>query len=142
MRRMDRAAVCVLVFGAFCAVFVCGLCDGTVADRAWGITLLAVVAACSTAAVAVNAVDARQSKLIALVLYVAVGLACAVRATRIVELCGMDCFWWLVGGGAAYFIGAALCMPRELLPARHAFWHVFVILGAAAHFVGVYLYVL
>ena len=142
LRRTDRSAVCLLVFGAFSAVFVCGLCGGTLADRVWGIALFAVLTACSVAAAVVNAVDAGQSKLICLALYVAVGLAAAVRVTRIIDLCGWACFWWLVGGGAAYFAGAVLCSSRGLLPARHVFWHLFVIVGAAAQFVGVYLYVL
>lgn len=142
LRRVDRVAVCLLVFGVSAVVFVCGLCDGNYADTVWGVVLFSVVTSCATAAAVVNAVDARHGKLISLVLYVVIGLACTVRVSRIVELCGWDCFWWLVGGGAAYCIGAMMCLPRELLPARHIFWHLFVIAGAAAQFVGVYVYVL
>ena len=48
---------------------------------------------------------------------------------------------WLLAGGIAYTLGAAL-YSIERLPFNHAIFHLFVLLGAACHFVAVYGYVL
>ena len=48
---------------------------------------------------------------------------------------------WLLAGGIAYTLGAALYSIGRL-PFNHALFHLFVLLGAACHFVAVYGYVL
>ncbi len=48
---------------------------------------------------------------------------------------------WLLAGGLAYTLGAVLYSIGRL-PFNHALFHLFVLLGAACHFVAVYGYVL
>ncbi|MGK2927191.1 MAG: PAQR family membrane homeostasis protein TrhA [Lysobacterales bacterium] len=48
---------------------------------------------------------------------------------------------WLVAGGIIYTLGAVL-YSIERLPFNHALFHLFVLLGAACHFVAIYGYVL
>lgn len=47
---------------------------------------------------------------------------------------------WLLAGGAAYSIGTIFFLWRKLMH-HHAIWHVFVILGAACHYVCMWQYV-
>ncbi|MEZ4234795.1 MAG: hemolysin III family protein [Myxococcota bacterium] len=48
---------------------------------------------------------------------------------------------WLLGGGLAYTVGVAF-FAWEKLPFHHTVWHVFVLAGAACHFVAVLHHVL
>lgn len=50
-----------------------------------------------------------------------------------------DCLKLLVLGGVAYTVGA-IFYALEKIRYTHAIWHVFVLLGAAAHFLAIYLY--
>lgn len=138
-RRLDRCSVAVLITGAFAPVMLFGLRSGTHADAVWGYALFAVIAVATVVVAAVDLADVGEYKLISLVFYVVIGWACVARAHRIADLCGMECFWSLIGGCAAYFTGTLVC-AFEGLPARHAVKHAFVIIGAAAHCVGIYFF--
>ena len=47
---------------------------------------------------------------------------------------------WLIAGGLAYTLGAALYSVKKIR-FNHAIFHVFVLLGSGCHFVAVYFYV-
>ena len=47
---------------------------------------------------------------------------------------------WLIAGGLAYTLGAALYSVKKIR-FNHAIFHVFVLLGSSCHFVAVYFYV-
>jgi len=44
-----------------------------------------------------------------------------------------EAFWWIVAEGVFYTIGAWFFSKDEQYPYFHAIWHVFIILGSAAH---------
>ena len=48
---------------------------------------------------------------------------------------------WLVAGGVAYTLGVPF-YAWESLPYGHGVWHLFVLAGAACHYVAVVFYVL
>ncbi|MCX4312979.1 MAG: hypothetical protein OSJ83_03820 [Clostridia bacterium] len=141
LRGIDRHAVAFLVVGAFAPVLMCGLSRGDAYDAAWGFSLFGVAAACCIAACTVTVLRVKHYKIVCLVLYVAIGLAIALRAMSFVRLVGIDAFWWLFGGGAAYLVGAAIVFYGKF-SFGHTLMHLSVAVGAALHFVCVYLYVL
>lgn len=140
-RRFDRAAVCVLVAGAFIPLLTVGLASGTHTDAIWAYSLVSIILAATIAAVVLNLVGVPSLKVYILALYIVVAWACVMRMNRIVELCGWDMFWLLFAGGAMYFVGTVVCAFRNL-PARHCVWHIFVLCGAVLHFVSIYSFVI
>ncbi len=48
--------------------------------------------------------------------------------------------WWLVAGGVVYSLGVPFYAWRTL-PYSHGIWHLFVLAGAACHFVSVFAFV-
>ena len=48
---------------------------------------------------------------------------------------------WLVAGGVAYTLGAIM-YGIKIMKYNHATFHIFVLIGSAAHFVSVFFYVL
>jgi hemolysin III len=48
---------------------------------------------------------------------------------------------WLVAGGLCYTVGAGFYMAKRLY-LHHVIWHLFVLAGAACHFLAVLWYVL
>ena len=59
----------------------------------------------------------------------------------LLDTLSVEAIWWLVAGGVLYSIGAIFYLIRKI-PYNHVIWHVFVILGSAAHFITIYCYVL
>ena len=115
--------------------------SGAHADAVWAYTLFSLIAVATVLAVIINVADVAEYKIISLVLYVVIGWALVARAHRIVDLCGWNCFWALLGGCAAYLIGTLLC-AFEGLPARHTIKHAFIIIGAALHCAAIYFFVM
>ncbi|MCH5166135.1 MAG: hypothetical protein J1G01_07010 [Clostridiales bacterium] len=139
--RFDRASLAVLVLGVFSPIFLVGFDFGAHVDAVWGYTLFSIVAAAVIAAVVVNLLEVKEYKIVSLVLYVIIGWALVIRAHRIIALCGARCFWTLIGGLAAYFIGLCVC-AFESIPSRHAISHAFIVVGAALDFVCIYTFLL
>ncbi len=135
--RFDHCIVAALMLGVYAPIMLIGMQMGTQTDGIWGYTLFAVIAAMLAVSMALNAIDARAYKVIALVAYIVMGWACVVRIDRIAALCGMDFFRYLFGGSTAYFVGIVFCALKKI-PFNHALWHVLVVIGAALHFVGLY----
>lgn len=48
-------------------------------------------------------------------------------------------FFWLLLGGLFYTFGVLFYACRKI-PYHHAIWHIFVLLGSAAHFTGMLLH--
>lgn len=46
--------------------------------------------------------------------------------------------YWAVAGGLAYSLGTIFYMSGERIPFGHAIWHLFVLGGSAAFFIGIY----
>lgn len=50
-----------------------------------------------------------------------------------------ECLAWIIYGGIAYSVGAIFYALKKI-PYTHVIWHVFVLLGAASHFIAIYFY--
>ncbi len=140
VERIDRTFVCVLSAAVFAPVMWIGMQRGAVSDGIWGYALYGVIAVCTLIVIALNAFDVPESKLFSLVLYVAVLWASVARLDRIVELCGMGGFWFLIGGYFAY--AAAIVVKAPAIPAWHTLRHIFTLIGAALHYVCIYSFLL
>lgn len=140
-RRLDHCTIAVLIFGTYAPVMLIGLAGGTATDAIWGYTLFAVVAATAMLTVVFNSINVTKFKVFSLVAYVIMGWACIVRINRIAALCGWGCFWFLLGGGLVYSLGIIFYAIKKI-PFNHAIWHLFVLGGAAMHFVCIYSYLL
>lgn len=140
-RRLDHCTISVLIFGTYAPVMLIGMMRGTRADMIWGYTLFAVVAAMAILSIVFNGINVTKFKVFSLIAYVVMGWACIIRINRILALCGTGCFWFLLGGGIVYSVGILFYAIKKI-PFNHAIWHLFVMAGAAMHFVCIYVYML
>ncbi len=140
-RRLDHCTISVLIFGTYAPITLIGLMRGGTADKVWGYVLFAVVAVMAVLSIVLNAINVTKFKAFCLTAYVVMGWACIVRINRIAALCGYGCFWFLLGGGIIYSLGIIFYAVRKI-PFNHAIWHLFVMGGAAMHFVCIYTFLL
>ena len=78
---------------------------------------------------------------VSLATYLAMGWASIFMIDELLELLSDQAFYWLIAGGLCYTIGAVFYALKKL-PYTHTIWHLFVIGGAACHFVTIYYFVL
>ena len=74
--------------------------------------------------------------------YVAMGWLSVLAAREMLAALSPSTLFWLFAGGVIYTLGAVVYATKklELIPGVlgfHEVWHIFVILGAAAHFVAI-----
>lgn len=73
--------------------------------------------------------------------YLLMGWLMIIAVPQLLDAIGRDGLVWLVAGGVSYTVGAAFYMAKRLY-LHHAIWHLFVLGGAACHFMAVIWYVL
>jgi len=73
--------------------------------------------------------------------YLLMGWIMAFAVPQLNDAIGENGIAWLVAGGVSYTLGAAFYMLKGMY-LHHAIWHLFVLIGAACHFLAVIWYVL
>ncbi|MDH4071728.1 MAG: hemolysin III family protein [Gammaproteobacteria bacterium] len=76
-----------------------------------------------------------------LISYLAMGWLCLLAGPQLMESISNEGVLWLAAGGLAYTFGTVFYMRKQMLY-HHAIWHVFVLVGAACHFLAIAVYVL
>ena len=132
-RRVDHAMIYVLIAATY--VPVCVL----VLPRRVGVPLLVVVGAGAGAGVVLKLAFFQRAGRWPALLYIVLGWGGAVVAPQLVGGLGVAPFAFLVAGGLAYTVGAAVLGrqrpdPAPLTFGYHEIWHGCTVLAAICHF--------
>jgi hemolysin III len=132
-RRVDHAMIYVLIAATY--VPVCVL----VLPRRLGVPLLVVVVAGAAAGVVLKLAFFQRAGRWPAILYLVLGWGGAVVTPQLVSRLGVASFAFLVAGGLAYTVGAAVFGRRRPDPAPltfgyHEIWHGCTVLAAVCHF--------
>lgn len=73
--------------------------------------------------------------------YLLMGWLMIIAVPQLLDAIGGSGITWLVAGGVSYTVGAAFYMAKRMY-FHHVIWHLFVLAGAACHFLAVIWYVL
>jgi len=135
LRVVDHATIYVLIAGTytpFTLITLGGLVGWLIFGISWGMALIGI-----TLKIFFTGKYDRVSTL----MYVFMGWIIIFAINPLLENLSADGLFWLVAGGVAYTVGAALYSIKRIA-FNHAIFHVFVLLGSFCHFVSVYFYVL
>lgn len=138
LKKIDSIAIPVLILAVYAPITLVGLSRGDAADKAWGIAVLSIIAVMTVLSAVFS--DKFEYKVVSLVIYVIIGWACLIRIDRVAALIG-SCFWFLVGGLIMYAGGIVFNAVKKI-PFGHTVFHILTAVGAALHFVCVYIYLL
>jgi len=128
-KRLDHAAIYVFIAGSY-TPFVLGPLRG-----AWGWSLFGVVWGLAVVGVAFKLFDGLKHPGWSTALYVAMGWVVLVAIVPLVQRMPGVALAWLVAGGVAYTLGAAVYMLDNRLHYAHLAFHLFVMAGSACHVV-------
>ena len=126
--RLDHAAIYVFIAGSY-TPFALGALRG-----GWGWTMFGIVWGLAALGVTVKLFNRLKHPLWSTALYVAMGWVVLIAAVPLVQRMPGTALAWLVAGGLAYTLGAAVYLFDNRLRYVHFAWHVFVMAGSACHF--------
>jgi hemolysin III len=137
LRKFDHAAIYLLIAGTytpFCLIAFHGFWK-------WG--LLGIIWALALAGIAVKLWTIHTSRWLTAGIYVLMGWLVVFAFSEMLVSLSTLTIAWLFAGGVIYTLGALVYATKRLdfIPnvfGFHEVWHIFVMLGAAAHFVAVY----
>lgn len=137
LRKIDHAAIYLLIAGTytpFCVNAFSGF-------YRWG--LLAIVWGIAAAGIAVKLFYMGAPRWLTAGIYVLMGWLCLTAIGEMTVALTPFTLGWLAAGGIIYTLGAVVYAAKwfDFFPGKfgfHEVWHIFVLLGALAHFVAVW----
>ena len=140
LRKLDHAAIFLLIAGTYtpiCAIMFTGFWR-------WGI--LAIVWSLAVIGIIVKMFMMSAPRWLTAGIYVVMGWLSLLSIKEVLRALPAGALIGLGLGGVIYTLGAVVYVTKKLdfLPGRfgfHAVWHIFVILGALAHFISIAVYI-
>ncbi len=136
LRKIDHSAIYVLIAGTytpFCVIAMAGF---------WRWGFLAVIWTLALAGIAGKIFIKKTPRWLDAGLYVVMGWLCVFAVRELLLRLQPETFVWLLAGGILYTLGAVIYTTKKgnIFPGEfgfHEIWHIFVLLGATAHFIAV-----
>lgn len=140
LRKLDHAAIYLLIAGTYTA-FCLNLMEGF-----WKWGMLAIIWSLAVIGIVVKMWFIHAPNWASAGVYLAMGWLGIIGIKQILATFPPPALGWLAAGGIIYSLGAVVYVTKifNFKPGVfgfHEVWHIFVILGALAHFIGVFFYV-
>lgn len=129
LRQLDHCAIFFLITGSYAPLLY------SVSRDLTGLIIFILLAVLSIAGTVGRFLNWRSLRKIEIVLYVIMGWCCVAIAGKLINQLPSRLLWLLLGGGIAYTGGIAAYIKRREF--SHAFWHLFVLAGAALQFLAI-----
>jgi hemolysin III len=136
LRKIDHSAIFLLIAGTYtpyCLIAFTGF---------WRWGLLSIIWTIAVIGIAVKIVSINSPRWLHVAIYVVMGWLCIMAAPQMAHVMPIRAITWLIVGGVIYTFGALVYAPRifAFVPGKfgfHEVWHIFVLVGALAHFISV-----
>jgi len=136
LRKIDHSAIFLLIAGTytpFCLNAFTGF---------WRWGLLIIIWLIAVAGIFLKIFFPNLPRWLHTGVYIIMGWLCMMAAPQMPKVLPVNSIVWLIVGGVTYTVGAIIYATKwlDLVPGKfgfHEIWHVFVILGAAAHFAAI-----
>jgi hemolysin III len=136
LRKLDHSAIFLLIAGTYTPFCI----NAFIGFFRWG--LLALIWAIAFGGILVKVFYVNAPRWLNVVIYVIMGWLCIMAAPQMRSVLPASAIVWLIIGGVTYTIGAVVYATKifNFVPNKfgfHEVWHIFVLLGALAHFMAV-----
>jgi hemolysin III len=137
LRKFDHSAIYLLIAGTYTPICI----NAFSGFYRWG--LLAIIWSIALVGILVNLFYINKPRWLSATVYVIMGWLCVSAAGQMTTALTPMALAWLIIGGVVYTFGAVVYATKlfDFVPGKfgfHEVWHIFVLLGAAAHFVAVW----
>ena len=140
LRKFDHAAIYLLIAGTYTPICF------NMLDGFWKWGMLGVVWGLALAGIVVKFFFINAPRWVTAGVYIVMGWLSILGVQEILDALPLGAVFWLAAGGVIFTIGAVVYITKKMdfVPGVfgfHEIWHIFVILGALAHFVMMAVYI-
>jgi hemolysin III len=140
LRKLDHSAIYILIAGTYTPICF-NLFTGF-----WKWGMLILIWSLAFIGVAVKLLWINAPRWLYTGVYIAMGWLAVLGGKEILATMPIGALVWILVGGITFTIGAIIYITKKMdffpgIFGFHEVWHIFVILGALAHFVGIMVYV-
>jgi len=140
LRKFDHSAIFLLIAGTYTPICI-NLLEGF-----WKWGLLGIVWGLALTGIGVKSFFINAPRWATAGVYILMGWLSILGIREILDAMPVGAITWLVAGGLIYTLGAVVYITKRMdfLPdvfGFHEVWHIFVILGALAHFIMIATYI-
>jgi hemolysin III len=140
LRKLDHSAIYILIAGTytpFCFNLFSGFWQWGMLILVWSLTFIGV---------AVKLLWINAPRWLYTGVYIAMGWLALLGGKDLLTTLPVGAIVWLLVGGITFTVGAVIYATKtfNFLPGIfgfHEVWHIFVIIGALAHFIGILVYI-
>lgn len=138
LRKADHAAIYLHIAGSYTPFTLVVLRDQGI----WGWLLFGIIWLAAFVGVLLSFLNLKNAGKLETFCYVAMGWAVVFAFKPLIDVFSMhgnmNIFWWLLGGGLFYTVGAVLYLLKKI-EFMHAVWHLFVLGGSVCHAYAIWL---
>ena len=130
-QKLDHISIYLMIAGSytpFCLLALGGAWGWSLFGIIWGLALLGLL---------LDVFHRKGARHKQLLLYLAMGWLILVAIRPLSHALNHATMGWLVAGGLLYSAGVIFFVRDERWPWAHGVWHLFVIAGAASHYVAI-----
>ena len=140
LRKFDHSAIYLLIAGTYtpiCFNMLEGFWKWGMLGIVWGLALIGI---------GVKIFFIHAPRWVTAGVYVIMGWLCVIGGQEIIAALPVGALIWMVVGGVIFTLGAIVYITKamDFVPGVfgfHEVWHIFVILGALAHFIAIAFYI-
>jgi len=127
----DHAAIFLLIAGTYTPMALIFL------RQHWGWTVFIIIWSMALLGASFKIFFMGKLKKMSLVFYLSMGWFAVFSIKAIFETLPKELIFWIFGGGFLYTVGLIFYGWKKL-PFHHSIWHLFVLGGSTAHFIGIF----
>ncbi len=136
LRKIDHSAIYLLIAGTYTPICI----NAFTGFFRWG--LLGIVWSIAFVGILFKVFYVEEPRWLGAGVYVLMGWLCVSAAGQMLTALSPFALTWLIVGGVVYTLGAVVYSTKilDFVPDKfgyHEVWHIFVLVGAAAHYVAV-----
>ena len=134
-KRLDHSFIFLVILASYCPIVFVGI-KTTLAY--WVFAILVVV---TILGIFFKVFFSDRFKVLSTVIFILMGWFSLLLIPQMIDILSFDFMLWLVIGGVAYTLGAILYAVGKF-KYHHFVWHLFVIIGAFAHYYAILKYLI
>lgn len=141
MRKVDHMMIFILIAGSYTPICLVPL------KGAWGWSIFGVIWGFAISGFFLKLLWMNMPRALYVSIYIVMGWIALIVVYPLSKVFANGGLWWLFIGGVIYTLGAVIYVKKKPNPfpdffGFHEIWHIFVMLGSAAHFWMMFKYVL
>ena len=139
MQIIDHCMIYFLIGGTYTPIAICSVRP---MYPGWGWLLFGLVWGCAGVAAVFTAIDLKKYAKLSMACYLLMGWCVIIAVKPVMNSVPTEGLLWLLAGGIAYTIGAAIYGVGKKHRYMHSIFHLFVVLGSVLQFFCIFFYVI